>query len=1269
MLGRAVTFALAVLMLTSVLAVLPLASAEMDAPTLSGQPAINGKVDEAEWSGANDYTFNSPRSGSSQVRIGYLDESDEIAIGLVLADDTSSTSDVVDVAVAPRQVSAGEVIESGDIRAEIARDGSWTLYRVSGNNWTHLDSGSKPSEASGSALTFDYQDSVASWEVEILLEVGDFDADEQISTTVVQSDDDGDAVKQTARGNTDLKAPPKWEKTVLSGLPTTVGFRVEPAKMEAAVGGDIIVTLPADANSADDRLTVQVREPGAGGFTPIATVDANAGSNRFHFAPETDGNYGVQAVWSGDDDYGKVETETFTVNVARPNPGGATVMETGAMRMAFDPGAGEPEAVWEYLNTKAWATDGEGNLLDLVRLDSENSCRKEPWVGFANMAQGEQDSALVLHFDPPVRRGAIALASPEDKFDATWKAFNSDGVLKRGSERSDSGGCNQLVFAGVGSVEGDVSRIEIEYNGEDPREVVDVLFANPLESSPHAVTVRADPAPLHAGGASTLLVSAGSPFRINQAEVTVTSGATTLASETCSQSPGDVWLDCAVPVQLPAGMGSVKVSVDSTDDLGGSFTATRTLTAEADQAPPKASLLPRPLLATRGGAAAVTAMAEDASGIQNITVTAVDSAGAELASRSCEPQATVSTFECKLAVTPPASGFAWMTATITDGAGNVAEVGPKPIPVRDADTDGDGLPNNLELLIGTSPTTPDSDGDGLSDGWEVVGVDRDGNGEAELDLAALGADPTVRDIFIEVDWAVTDDGSYEPAFGALQLVRHQFAAHGINIHYDLQQEGGPFAPERFDHGHQAHRHLMDMERAGIFMHVLSGQLGGPAAAGGWLTYLSVPPVDEQIDGRVGAQLLQELGHHLGLGHGGGGAAAGDSGGQVIYGEDYKPNYLSVMNSAYAWGVFVDTVDGLVRVPTLSDISIGELDEKSLDEPTGMDFSLKAFGDSLRVGPTHALEEDVITGLQIRHTCPGQVRWRFVPGAIDWNCNGGSQDSGVEVDLNGGGENSGISTLESRTDWDNLWTQGPPCPHYGLALEHAEDTPAGDADHGQAFHPLGLAPCPLHKAPENLLASSSSVSSADAPPGDIEEADGRDNDGDGLVDEGFADSDGDGVVDLIDGCPRTLDANQLDADRNGRGDLCEQRPAQLTGLNATIDPETGQVTLVWDEQPNAWGYNVYRVSTEGVNRIGSSFPSTLSATMVDNTGSQDATYLVMAVNDLASQGPPSRASPVEGLPGGVNGTGGAAQEGVPGPGALIALTIVGLAALAARRRWA
>ncbi|QXP79052.1 MULTISPECIES: collagen-binding domain-containing protein [Winogradskyella] len=58
--------------------------------------------------------------------------------------------------------------------------------------------------------------------------------------------------------------------------------------------------------------------------------------------------------------------------------------------------------------------------------------------------------------------------------------------------------------------------------------------------------------------------------------------------------------------------------------------------------------------------------------------------------------------------------------------------------------------------------------------------------------------------------------------------------------------------------------------------------------------------------------------------------------------------------------------------------------------------------------------------------------------------------------------------------------------------------------------------------------------------EVEEiCDGIDNNGNGLIDEGFADTDGDGVADCIDNCPEVTNPDQADLDGNGIGDVCEE----------------------------------------------------------------------------------------------------------------------------------
>lgn len=115
----------------------------------------------------------------------------------------------------------------------------------------------------------------------------------------------------------------------------------------------------------------------------------------------------------------------------------------------------------------------------------------------------------------------------------------------------------------------------------------------------------------------------------------------------------------------------------------------------------------------------------------------------------------------------------------------------------------------------------DSDEDGLYDHWERAGggIDVDRDGTIDLNLNALGADPLLRDIFIEIDWThprVDPPRSYsnQPADRALKRVAEVFNGapalpNGIpamvKAHIDAgpgnDTLGDPFS-QNFPTGHQ-----------------------------------------------------------------------------------------------------------------------------------------------------------------------------------------------------------------------------------------------------------------------------------------------------------------------------------------------------------------------------------------------------------------------------------------------------------------------------------
>lgn len=113
---------------------------------------------------------------------------------------------------------------------------------------------------------------------------------------------------------------------------------------------------------------------------------------------------------------------------------------------------------------------------------------------------------------------------------------------------------------------------------------------------------------------------------------------------------------------------------------------------------------------------------------------------------------------------------------------------------------------------------PDADEDGLIDRWETTGI-KDNKGEVILNLQAMGADPIVKDVFIEIDYmgATIDkhghSHSHKPRKVAIDAVTSAFlnapvdpdldaqpGFRGIRLHIDYGKETvmNPVSGERWD---------------------------------------------------------------------------------------------------------------------------------------------------------------------------------------------------------------------------------------------------------------------------------------------------------------------------------------------------------------------------------------------------------------------------------------------------------------------------------------
>jgi hypothetical protein len=263
------------------------------------------------------------------------------------------------------------------------------------------------------------------------------------------------------------------------------------------------------------------------------------------------------------------------------------------------------------------------------------------------------------------------------------------------------------------------------------------------------------------------------------------------------------------------------------------------------------------------------------------------------------------------------------------------------------DSDHDTVCDAHEVLVhNTDPFTPDpptdSDQDGLPDLWETTSAANPNcdDSRSGLDLKAMGADPNVKDIFVEVDWMerpppcaiwqVCTGRTFAPSLGALEDVTAAFAAHGIRLHIDSGPNStmNPVTGETWGSRSRANKvnHLsvitpadlsairsayLDPSRQSIFHYALYGdRVQGPASAECASSQCASGAAANDSSSFVitdghpswglgfstrqeSGTFMHELGHNLGLDHGG-----PDS---TTY--DRNPFYRSVMNYLYQLGGF------------------------------------------------------------------------------------------------------------------------------------------------------------------------------------------------------------------------------------------------------------------------------------------------------------------------------------------------------------------------------
>jgi WD40 repeat protein len=337
----------------------------------------------------------------------------------------------------------------------------------------------------------------------------------------------------------------------------------------------------------------------------------------------------------------------------------------------------------------------------------------------------------------------------------------------------------------------------------------------------------------------------------------------------------------------------------------------------------------------------------------------------------------------------------------------------------------------------------DADGDALLDTWETSGLDTDGDGEIDVDLPAMGADPRHKDIFLEID-------SMEPhrlGQAAINRVVAAFAAApvanpdgttGISLHVDNGPDsimvpasgatwgdlseadddlphqpvlgsyttGGEYDWSAFD---SIKKTNFSVTRLPVFHYVVSGHRYGAASndsggisrgieASDLIVALGMVSEPSEGSGTLEWQagtLMHELGHNLGLWHGG------------FENVNYKPNYLSIMN--YAFPV------GLRRTASSGAVENNVFDYSRFDFDLDEDFMSEAFGFGFLSAAPQAAYFTLFRCAEKRFRAP------LAAASIDFNCDAVIEtQTTVGADLNADGK---FRELPGYNDWDNLIFDG------------------------------------------------------------------------------------------------------------------------------------------------------------------------------------------------------------------------------------------------------
>jgi hypothetical protein len=737
-------------------------------------------------------------------------------------------------------------------------------------------------------------------------------------------------------------------------------------------------------------------------------------------------------------------------------------------------------------------------------------------------------------------------------------------------------------------------------------------------------------------------------------------------------------VDCQYSYNPSAGWHSYYAHV--IDWAGNSgFSPLTSFFAQIDGRAPQITLSHNPRAPNLHQSFTATAVASDASGISHFTI------GFDVPPfiHTC-PVSGHTSETCSVSISPGSQQIVHYWAWAEDNEHWTVETGHVPVLFGNSpgpsnpDTDNDGLTDNMEALLGTNPANPDSDGDSLMDGWEVLGV-QFGDGSF-INLPAMGANPLRKDIFVQYDY---ERGAHLDANGWPYII-NLFRSHNINVWVTENERPRTGVVSTLDAEHAAFQldssghYYFDPKLNWTHHYIYSRHKADRSATWHYVTIdfntgdnCPMSSSDPQNDPDCRPydnhhnhidrdyfdalyRVIHELGHNLGLGHGGrtgynfqsrhGDAITYDGGGGDWDNVNQKPNYLSIMNYRYNNG-------GWLCINTAGDV-LGNLDFDHGIMPhlheTSLLENFPALTNALATiscpAPYHAAitfncmlsdgtrQMRLSDGNQVLSVENEGSSWSasglggLLTGGVDWNCDNVFSPT-VQTNINGDGIENPFGNGSNSDDLfpEDDWSYIP--YHAGSACYILNDSSHVGFMPAAYLQAIGDSSC------RTSASALSALAPADDPPPtppkphiendpdlprlpNLEICNGLDDDGDGQIDEGCPDSDGDGIIDALDNCPQTWNPDQADLDANHLGDACQS--PQVSDLVVTSDSLA--YSLDWQGSAgDLLGYNVYRQcsgeDTWGLVQTNpGDFPTTTYPDYKDGKdGRQNCSYCVSAVN--------------------------------------------------------